>query len=300
MEEASNIKKAGGVSVIKRRRWLWLGLLWIALYLVSACSSSPNSTSDDASNKPTSNEPASSKLNPGETQHSDTAPNSTPKPSVSEVNVNASKDAFKTAKIVIKDESDLDPTLQKFLAKLKQIVEDRNVTGLLQMLAKDVNYSFGDGPGKEGFKKYWNLEKPNQSKVWTELQDILFLGGSFRDKESLSFYTAPYIFEKFPAGYDSFLYSAIIGNNVNVRATPSLEGEVVDQLSFVVVKNDGPPSDQTLTIEGTVYHWIPIVTPSGKHGFVIEKYVRSPIDYRIGIGKSQTGEWEINFFVAGD
>lgn len=207
---------------------------------------------------------------------------------------------YKTSKITIKDEAHLDASLEAFLKKLQQAVKQQDTELLIGMITNDVKYSFGGNDDKEEFISFWQLdENPKQSKIWGELEDALALGGSFFDP-SHNTYIIPYIHRHFPEEIDPFEYSAIVGQNVNIRSTPDIQGEVIAQMSLETVRNDGPPSDQSYTIDNRSYPWVPIVTPKGERGYVVKKFIRSPIDYRIGISKSATEEWEIYLFIAGD
>lgn len=207
---------------------------------------------------------------------------------------------YESSKITIKDESSLDPSLKAFLEKLQQAVNEKNTTLLLSLITDDIKYSFGGGNEKEEFISFWQLDQnPKQSEIWIELEDALALGGSFFDINHNT-YLIPYIYKNFPEEVDPFEYSAIVGQNVNIRATPDIKGEVIANLSLETVRNDGPPSEQSYTIDERSYPWVPVVTPQGERGYVVKKFIRSPIDYRIGISKSVEEEWEIYLFIAGD
>jgi hypothetical protein len=201
-------------------------------------------------------------------------------------------------KIEIKDESTKNSELAEFMKQLKKVVADKNTESLLSMMIDDIKFSFGLDNGKEGFIKKWGLEEnPKQSELWKELQDALSQGGSLSDNK---IYTAPYIFGNFPEGYDHFQYGAILGENVNVREKASSDSNTVIQLSYEVVEMVGEFSEDTIEIDGDTYRWVKIRTLDGKSGYVAEKYVRNPVDYRVGVEQQMDGTWKIVFFIAGD
>jgi hypothetical protein len=201
-------------------------------------------------------------------------------------------------KVEIKDDSSKDPELKTFMEKLKEIVALKDREGLLKMTSDNIHFSFGADGGKEGFIKKWGLDKaPEQSHIWKELNDALSFGGTLSDG---NLFTAPSIFMSFPEGYDHFQYGAILGENVNVREKPSTNSKSIMKLSYEVVEMPGEFLEETLEIDGEQYRWVKIRTLDGTSGYVAEKYVRNPVDYRVGVEQQKDGSWEIVFFIAGD
>ncbi|WP_047153505.1 SH3 domain-containing protein [Aneurinibacillus tyrosinisolvens] len=208
--------------------------------------------------------------------------------------------AKKRVPIVIKDESSKNPALSRFIVQLKATVNKKDTKALLAIVSDDVRFTFGDSNGKKEFIKHWKLDKnPQNSPIWLELQDALALGGDFA-KGNSSLYFVPYLYLHFPEKYDAFTHAAIIGKDVNVRTSPNLKAKVVAQLSNEVVQMKYPPSKEIVSLGGRTYHWIPVMTLDGKKGYVVEKYVRSSVDYRMGIQKNKAGAWKISLFVTGD
>jgi hypothetical protein len=204
----------------------------------------------------------------------------------------------KIVKIEIKDESTQHPELKSFMEHLMEVVAEKNTDELLNMMSDNIHFSFGGGSGKEAFMKEWGLDtNPEESDVWKELSDAISFGGTLSDK---NLYTAPYIFVNFPEGYDHFQYGAILGENVNLREKPTSNSNSIMQLSFEVVEMPGEYSEQTVVIEGEKYRWVKIRTLDGEVGYVVEKYVRNPVDYRVGVEQQEDGTWKIVFFIAGD
>ncbi|MFD1735019.1 SH3 domain-containing protein [Bacillus salitolerans] len=201
-------------------------------------------------------------------------------------------------KVPIRDESSQNPLIAKFIAELKTVIKEKNKENLLQLLSDEIKFSFGaEEIGKAGFVKKWNLDQqPENSRVWIELQDALAHGGTLHEDS----YTAPYIYLNFPEGYDAFNYGAILGERVNLRTTPSLNSETILQLSYEVVEMVGEYTEETVKIDQELYHWVKVKTLDGVMGYVAGKYVRTSVDYRIGIDKDESGQLKIQFFIAGD
>ena len=91
----------------------------------------------------------------------------------------------------------------------------------------------------------------------------------------------------------------IIGENVTVRKTPTLQGEILGFLSYDLVKVVYESSLSKETIDGETHPWIKIKSTEGVIGYVYGKYIRSPIDYRVNFVKKDN-TWKIVFFLAGD
>ena len=152
--------------------------------------------------------------------------------------------------------------------------------------------------GIKEFKKTWKLERAD-SEFWNVFLPVITNGGTFSKEAGAkkSFY-APYLFTTFPEDLDAFEYSAIFGNNVNLREKADLKSKIVTQLSYNVVKVD---FENSVKVAGNEYKydWFKIETLGGKRGFVKSEFVRSSVDYRAGFEKIK-GIWKMTFFLAGD
>jgi hypothetical protein len=201
-------------------------------------------------------------------------------------------------KILPVNELNQNATLKATVEQMHQVVKDKDVAALMDFIQDDIKVSFGGAYGHSGFRKYWSLNstEANNSEVWQELNTILSLGGTFVDNDNFSM---PYIFTKFPEEYDPFEYSAITGENVRMRDQPSLDGKILDALSYEIVKVTYDENPKNQTINGETYPWVEIIRRNEQKGYVYGKFVRSPIDYRLNFTKIN-GEWKMNFFVVGD
>ncbi len=199
----------------------------------------------------------------------------------------------------MQDESDQDAELKNAIGKVQAAVQAKDAAALLKMVSEDVTYSFGGDGGKEAFVQEWKLDAaPESSPFWNEAADILDLGGAFVTEGRGSF-LMPYLAARFPAEYDPAVYSVVNGTDVNLRSKPSVDSEIVQPLTNELVKK-GEPMEETYEMSGREYHWVPIETTYGTTGYMVEKFVRSPMDYRMEFSKLDNGEWKITAFVTGE
>jgi hypothetical protein len=175
-----------------------------------------------------------------------------------------------------------DPALTRFVADLREAVARRDESRFLKLLDPQVRSSFGGDEGIDEFREWWKLDQ-HGSRLWPLLDRLLALGGVW-DGDS---YVFPYVFAKFPDELDPFEHAAIIGQGVWLRAKPSSEARGVRQLRYDLVR----VLDQS-------DEWWEVETLDGARGFVAERYVMSPVGYRLMLGKR--GQWRITALVAGD
>src|SRR5258706_126988 len=69
-----------------------------------------------------------------------------------------------------------DPSFVAFRSQLRAAVARRDGVWLLSIAAPDIEYSFGDTPGRAGFARVWGLNRPATSRIWRELGEVLRLG----------------------------------------------------------------------------------------------------------------------------
>ena len=95
-------------------------------------------------------------------------------------------------KILPIDESKSDPTLVAFINNLKKVVSNKDTSGLLQSLDTAIIVSHGGGIyGVKEFSKNWQLDKPDKSELWTILNRILSMGGTWENDKG-KYFCIPY------------------------------------------------------------------------------------------------------------
>jgi hypothetical protein len=224
------------------------------------------------------------------------------------------RSSFARVEWALVDEGPRDASFLEFRTRLHTIIVQKDVSSLMSVVAQDVLVSFeGDG-GRDEFRTHWGLDaEARKSRIWVEFAYILRLGGCFTESEETSTsekarFVAPYIACETPKKVrdlllDDWELGVIVGSNVNVRREPSSTAKTIEQVSYECVRfadHERDATDPTLERIGPEsFPWWKVELASGNSGYVWGKYVRSPLDYRVGFAKVH-GEWKIASFVAGD
>jgi len=188
------------------------------------------------------------------------------------------------------DDASGDPEFFVFRARLQAALAKQDTAELLKIVAPEIRNSFGGDGGRDEFRQKWDLDRPERSPLWGVLALVLALGGRF-DGDSVFF--APYTFKGTPG--DGFEALAVLGRNVLIRAEPSTAAAVVDTVSFEVLTRWREGASSHPAADG----WESVRTSKDRTGWVSNRFVRSPIDYRAGFIRRQ-GRWWLRLLVAGD
>jgi hypothetical protein len=184
------------------------------------------------------------------------------------------------------DEAVTDPEFFLFRARVQAALAAHDTAEIMRIVDPGILNSFGGDGGKEEFRQMWGLQSPEKSQLWAALGLVLALGGRFEED---SIFYAPYLVRG--TSGDGFETLAVLGINVTVHAGPALTSPVIDSVSFEQVTKWREKS--------TTHGWEPIRTSEGRTGWVLERHLRSPIDYRAGFVRRQ-GQWWLRALVAGD
>lgn len=195
------------------------------------------------------------------------------------------------------DEAGKDVSFKTFRDKFLQAVRKRDQKYLLSVVDPKIKNGFGGMDGLANFKKQWKLSS-QKSPLWDELEFILTHGGAFQREGKSNTFWVPYIYSNFPQDLDAFEYSAISDEGVKLHATPFVASPTVAALSYNIVKVDYQNSVKS-KLNAEEYAWLKVETLGGKKGFVVEKFVRSPIGYRAAFEKKR-GVWKMTALLAGD
>jgi len=201
------------------------------------------------------------------------------------------------------DEVAQDASFLAFRTKLIAAAERRDVNYIISILDPKIELSYGGQVGIADFRRMWKISQKN-SPFWGEFMKVIKNGGAFsgEGKNKYTGFSAPYTFSSWPEEVDGFEYMAIFGSKVNLRETPRVDANIIDRLSYNIVKPDYEKSVKAKTgklDEEEDYEWIRVESLGGKSGFVKADLVRSPIDYRAGFQKKR-GVWRMTYFIAGD
>ncbi|HET7436586.1 MAG TPA: SH3 domain-containing protein [Thermoanaerobaculia bacterium] len=172
------------------------------------------------------------------------------------------------------DEAAQDPSFAAYRARLIDAVQRKDETTLRTMISPDIRTTFGAANGIANFEANW-----------TELAEVLRLGGTMRD----GMFWAPYVYSRWPDEIDAFEHVAAIGDSVPVRQQPNATAPIVTTLHWSIVR----------VLPNAPDGWRHVKTNDGVEGYVAASGVRSPIAHRAGFAKVN-GEWKLTAFVAGD
>ena len=190
------------------------------------------------------------------------------------------------------DEAARDPEFFVFRARLQRAVASHDTAAVMRVVSPQIRNSLGGDRGRDEFRETWGIAEPDKSRLWTVLGFVLALGGQFLG-DTLFF--APYTFH---ASYtfrgkpiDGFEALIVLGRNVMVRAEPDAGSAAIETVSFEAVAMWREKSPTT--------GWEPVRTSKQRTGWVLQEYLRSPIDYRAGFLRRQ-GRWSLRWLLAGD
>jgi hypothetical protein len=183
-----------------------------------------------------------------------------------------------------RDEAPRRPDFVAFRRTLMSAVKRRDVDAVVAIAAPDICLSFGGSVGQDELRRLL-AESPEH---WEILHTLLSLGGGWEGPDS---FTAPYVSASWPQEHDSFEERAIVGSRVRVRAEPRLDAAVLVLLTECIV--------QVVQTAESREGWVPIGLGSKRIGYVSDRHIRSPIDYRAGF-EFKERRWRMTSFLAGD
>jgi hypothetical protein len=201
--------------------------------------------------------------------------------------------ADKVLRLAPMDEGPQDASFQKFREGLKAVVVRKDAPALLKIVAPNIQNSFGGDNGLANFKKMWKPQDP-KSDVWPVLQLVLQMGGNFDSKTEFS---APYVYSAFPNDVDSYTAVVVTAPGAVMRDKPTADASIVRKLDFDILTPAN--AAKKLQHEAGPADWLEVKDAAGKRGFVLQRDVRSPIDFRAGFKKTK-GRWVMTDLVVGD
>jgi hypothetical protein len=163
----------------------------------------------------------------------------------------------------------------------------------MKIVMPNIQNSFGGDNGAANFKKMWKPQNP-KSDVWPVLKLVLDMGGNFDSKTEFS---APYVYSAFPSDLDGFETVAVTAADAVMRDKPKADATVVRKLDYDILTLAA--GAEKLQHESGPDDWLEVKDAAGRHGFVLQHDVRSPIDFRAGFKKIK-GRWRMVDLVVGD
>jgi hypothetical protein len=207
------------------------------------------------------------------------------------------------------DEAAKDQSFLAFRTKLIDAAKRKNAKYVLSVIDPKIQTDEFGGDLRS-FKKEWeNLS--SESLFWDRFLPAISNGGRFEDGAGVHerIFWAPYVNGDFPGELEPGEHSVIIAKDVAVHEKPTARSPVITKLSYNIVKifhdeldtaDEGlTPAEIALTGKNPEpFFWVKIETDGGKVGYVMDAYLRSPLDYRAGFEK-KGGRWVMTYFLAG-
>jgi hypothetical protein len=176
-----------------------------------------------------------------------------------------------------------------FRNALNQAIARRDAAFILGIAAEDIEYSFGDSPGRAGFARAWGLARPTSSRLWRELGAALRLGCT-RDDGGGFWSPSMSVIGNEDLGEDYTLLMVAVVPGATLRAGPSDSSPLVARLRWHVARLEQDDGRSP---------WIHATLIDGRRGYARRSFFRSFGDYRAVFNKRR-GQWRMTAFVAGD
>ncbi len=197
-------------------------------------------------------------------------------------------------RLKLTDEVPPDSDFARFRSRLLQAVQSRDANFIRQIAAPDIKLSFGGSLKLDDV----GIDNP-KATIWVGLEKAMGTGCA-KSSQLTDTWICPQVFETWPSNLDAFTYVAIIGENVNVRASANTNSRVLGLLSNEAVKIDQKTQQREKRFDlNNLQGWTPIIMPNGDRGYVANRYVYSQIGYR-AFFKKFSGKWKMTVLVTGD
>jgi hypothetical protein len=175
-----------------------------------------------------------------------------------------------------------------FRSALDAAIARRDAAFILSVAADDIEYSFGDSPGRAGFARAWGLARPATSRLWGVLRAALRLGCARGEANE---YWVPSMSLIGGDSDEDYIGAMVaVGPGASLRAGPSDASPLVAPLRWDVVATERD--------EGRG-DWLRATLRDGRTGYVRRDLLRAFDDYRAVFARRH-GRWRMTAFVAGD
>jgi hypothetical protein len=204
---------------------------------------------------------------------------------------------------LIHDESYLDAEFNAFKAELTSCVLSKDKNKLMTLLADSIQTSPYDceseACAKSEFMNAYFNEAAEDS--WKQLSAILRYGfKQIKSKEldvPVKHETTVFLAPSFYSSFNDETHLLILGENVNIRKTPSVNAEVVKKVSWELLECDCSISTVTETTyqEGDGKDWIQVKEKGKVLGYVVQDYTSIFIYKQLRVAKVK-GKWKVTYF----
>ncbi len=219
---------------------------------------------------------------------------------------------FTPQPVLVKDEAVAGSNFVEVKAKMRRIVRDRDAQALREISDPNISLTFGRPITLDTL----DIDNPD-AIVWKQLERTFDAGCATDTPEP------PYEYWACPPSFlatgivpqlDPYESIIITGSDVAVRKLPSLGSPVITRVSNVALKTGGYLSydpdalseaeqqqlDDWYRSSSTNQGWQYVQLGDGRKGFVSSRYAFSPIGYRAVFNQTDSGEWSMTAFIAGD
>ena len=213
-------------------------------------------------------------------------------------------------RLILEDEAVPGSDFYQFRAQLREAVQTRNAQFVNSIIPET---GLGIGFSVPQTRETLNLDDP-QARLWLMLEKAVAIGCApaenpppYNIDAGSEIWVCPNVADAFarqvpaPDSADgvSWLIErvVVVGENVNVRSQPTIDSEAIATLSNEVVQVDRdrqlPPTFDPID------SWTAIRLRDDREGYVYNRYVYPPLDYRALFGKIN-GEWQLLAMPGGD
>lgn len=203
-------------------------------------------------------------------------------------------DNFSYQQLSLVDQAQSSRDFFQFRQRLRQAVRDRNAGFIRSIVTPHTKLSFGGSLTLDDL----DIDNP-KAPIWLGMEKAFSVGcAKASGSAGTPTWVCPHVFQVWPDNLDPFNYVAILGKNVNIRSQASINSPAVAVLSNEVVKL--APLQRKVQLDlNNLHDWSFVILPNGRRGYVLNRYVYSPVGYR-GFFEKIGKDWKMNFFVAGD
>ncbi|WP_050930560.1 hypothetical protein [Aestuariivita boseongensis] len=204
------------------------------------------------------------------------------------------------------DEGPQVPGFAQYRADFLDAVRARDIARMLDFVSTDVHLSFGGDEGHAAFiqfltrpedlysPEYRHLAKKHRAEYWAALEDVLTLGGQFKDGKTA--FSAPYTWAvdiDLPQMFTPYETYFVMGSDVPLRAGRSGLSRVIATMDHEVLLLDFNELD------GKEKRFLKVTRGNGQQGYVRADQVTAAVGYRARFERDGSS-WKMVMFLAGD
>ena len=185
--------------------------------------------------------------------------------------------------------------------EFKQLVKEREYHAFLERFVDENTASSLDPhhpTGAEEFIEFWSLNyfNPANSEVWTVLDEIIELGGRLNAEKNI--FRAPFILFGDPDIFNNAKgdFTFIVnGKDVNLYEENDLDSKIIAKLGYNAICYLSGQGEWFS--DNTEADLVRVRMPDGAEGYIQKGYLKSLIDWRLEMHKTEEG-WKLKYLVS--